>query len=226
MLRSISVFGQMDGFREFLEERLERAGAELVDINKHADFKICIGINENCDLSLDSHGSENTLSNVAIGIEDVIIPSGARDWGNGKILDWIDCIKKGHDPITEDRIRYWVNIRDVVEAITTISMFEGEIGLYDQVKICGRRGWKDEHVIDEIRVLWERYSNSINYSHTIESLSSIPSPVRGIGSEESSLTGLDSIHDILITCGGNGWQPLVPLRISLMEMIASVETLS
>ena len=223
MSKSISVLGPMDGLRGFLEERLERAGAKLVDVQKNADFTICIGINEKCNLSIDSHGSENILSAVAIGIEDVIIPSGDRDWGNGKILDWIDCVKKGHDPLIEDRVRYWVNIRDVVEAMTTISMFDGELELSDHVKICGRRGWKDEHIIDEIRILWERYSNSINYSHTIESLSGVPSPVRGLDSEESSLNDLDSIHDILIACGGKGWQPLVPLRISLMEMIASME---
>lgn len=223
MSRSITILGPMDGLRGYLEERLERAGAKLVKEQKHVDFTICIGINEKCDLSVVPHGTDNPLSTVSIGLEDVIIPSRAKGWGNGKLLDWIDCIKKGHDPLIEDGVRYWVNIRDVVEAITTISMFEGKLGSSDQIKICGRRGWKDEHIIDEIRILWERYSNSINHSHTIESLSGVPSPVRGIYSEESIPQGLDSIHELLIECGGNGWHPLVPMRISLMEMIASME---
>ena len=173
----------MDGLRGYLEEDWKEQGPSLSK-NKSRGFLLCIGVKER--VSLRPHGTDNPLSTVSIGLEDVIIPSRANGWGNGKLLDWIDCIKKGHDPLIEDGIRYWVNIRDVVEAITTISMFEGKLGSSDQIKICGRRGWKDEHIIDEIRVLWERYSNSINHSHTIESLSGVPGPARGIDSEDQS----------------------------------------
>ena len=105
MSRSITILGSMDGLRGYLEERLERAGAKLVKEQKHVDFTICIGINERCDLSVVPYGTDNPLSTVSIGLEDVIIPSRAKGWGNGKLLDWIDCIKKGHDPLIEDGVR-------------------------------------------------------------------------------------------------------------------------
>ena len=86
--------------------------------------------------------------------------------------------------------------------------------------MCGRRAWSSENVIDEIRILWERYNNAINHSHTIESLSEIPSPVRGIYSEKSETPDLGGIHQALIASGSEGWHPIVPMRVSIMEMIA------
>ena len=80
-----------------------------------------------------------------------------------------------------------------------------------------------DDVTDEIRILWERYNNSINHSHTIESLSEVPSPVRGLHSEIEERPDLSKIHDALIMSGGEGWHPLVPMRVSLMEMIASAK---
>ena len=78
-----------------------------------------------------------------------------------------------------------------------------------------------EDVTDEIRVLWERYYNSINHSHTIESLSEVPSPVRGLHSDVGERPDLSKLHEVLISSGGDGWHPLVSMRVSLMEMIAS-----
>ena len=102
-------------------------------------------------------------------------------------------------------------------------MNEKEPNLSGTFRMCGRRAWSSEHVIDEIRILWERYNNAINHSHTIESLSEVPSPVRGIYSERSETTDLGSLHQALIAIGAEGWHPMVPMRVSIMEMIAHTD---
>ena len=139
------------------------------------------------------------------------------------MTDWVNQILNGKKPVPESNIRFWVNVRDVVDAISTICLNKEEKTPNGKYRMCGRRAWEMEDVTDEIRVLWERYNNSINHSHTIESLSEVPSPVRGIHSEVGERPDLSSLHEVLIRSGGDGWHPLVPMRVSLMEMIASAK---
>ena len=78
-------------------------------------------------------------------------------------------------------------------------------------------------VVEEIRLLWERYNHSINHSHSAKSLSQIPSPVRGIQSDTENRPDFETLQKALLESGSQGWHPLVPMRISLMEVIASLE---
>ena len=158
-----------------------------------------------------------------IELSDVIIPHGGRKWGNGIITDWIEQIMSGKQPALESNARFWVNVRDVVDAISEICLNEKEKIPDGNYRMCGRRSWEMGDVADEIRVLWERYNNAINHSHTVESLSEVPSPVRGIHSEIAERPDLSNLHEALIKSGGEGWHPLVPMRVSLMEMIASTK---
>jgi hypothetical protein len=223
MPKSVHVSGSSDGLREALEERLERAGVELVFEPERAEVTIQIDGQENCDISIVPVGSISPDSGIVIELSDVIIPNGGRKWGNGVITDWVEKIMSGKAPSSESKIRFWVNVRDVVDAITTICLNENENIPSGNYRMCGRRGWEMEDVTDEIRVLWERYNNSINHSHTIESLSEVPSPVRGLHSRIEERPDFSKLHEALIGTGGDGWHPLVPMRISLMEMIASAK---
>jgi len=204
-------------------ERLERAGAELVDEPEQAEVTIQIDGQEKCDIAIIPQGSEPPESAIVIELSDVIIPNGDRKWGNDVMTDWVNQILNGKKPVPESNIRFWVNVRDVVDAISTICLNKEEKTPNGKYRMCGRRAWEMEDVTDEIRVLWERYNNSINHSHTIESLSEVPSPVRGIHSEVGERPDLSSLHEVLIRSGGDGWHPLVPMRVSLMEMIASAK---
>tara|TARA_B100000287_G_C20444432_1_gene706933 strand:+ start:105 stop:776 length:672 start_codon:yes stop_codon:yes gene_type:complete len=221
MPRSVHVSGSSDGLREALVERLERAGAKLVAEPEKAEVTIQIDGQDKCDIAIIPPGSDPPEAGIVIELSDVIIPNGGRKWGNGAITDWVEQIMCGEKPDLEHIVRFWVNIRDVVDAISTICLNQDEKIPDGNYRMCGRRGWEMEDVTDEIRVLWKRYNNSINHSHTIESLSEVPSPVRGIHSKIEERPDLSNLHQVLLRCGGDGWHPLVPMRVSLMEMIAS-----
>jgi len=220
MPRNVHVSGPQDGLREALEERLQRAGATIVGEAGEADVTIQIDGNEDCDISIVPPGSIPSSSDIEIELSDVIIPNGGRNWGNGIMIDWVEQIMSGEKPLPESANRFWVNVRDVADAISTICLSGEENTPTGNYRMCGRRSWRSEDVTDEIRVLWQRYNNAVKHSHTIESLSEVPNPVRGIYSERSERPDLDALHEALIQSGGEGWHPLVPMRVSLMEMIA------
>ena len=223
MLRKVCVLGVKDGLRLALEDRLSRAGAKISEVPDEADFTIGISVPDSCQLAVMPPGSDSSNAEMTISLIDVIIPNGQREWGNGTLLDWIGQIKEGRTPEPENGDRFWVNVRDVVDAITVLSLSEGPAVFDGEIPMSGRRAWRNEDVVDEIRVLWERYSNAITHSHTVESLSGVPSPVRGIGTEKSAPPDLRPLHNALVESGGEGWHPLVPMRTSLMELIASTE---
>ena len=223
MPKIVHVSGSSDGLREALEERLERAGAELVADPEKADITIQIDTQDSSDIAIVPPGSRSPGSGIVIELSDVIIPNGGRDWGNGAMIDWIEKIMSGKKPDPESKTRFWVNVRDVVDAISIICLNGKEKMPNGNYSMCGRRAWEMGDVTDEIRVLWERYNNSINHSHTIESLSEVPSPVRGLHSKNEERPDRSKIHEALVILGGEGWHPLVPMRVSLMEMIASAK---
>tara|TARA_Y100001954_G_scaffold9999_1_gene10026 strand:- start:45 stop:716 length:672 start_codon:yes stop_codon:yes gene_type:complete len=220
MQKNIHLSGTSDGLKQALEERLIRAGASIVA--DPGDSELIVGVNQKdkCDIAIVPQGSESPKTKIVIELEDVIIPGGGESWGNQIMKDWVRQIKEDIEPVIEPVDRFWVNVRDVTDAITCLCMNEKEPNLSGRFRMCGRRAWSSENVIDEIRILWERYNNAINHSHTIESLSEIPSPVRGIYSEKSETPDLGGIHQALIASGSEGWHPIVPMRVSIMEMIA------
>jgi len=223
MPRNVYVTGPFDGLREALEERFERSGAILVPVPEQADLTIQIGDQDNCDVAIVPKGSKFTDSGIVIELFDVVIPNGGRNWGNGIMIDWIQNIMSGKKTPPESGTRFWVNVRDVVDAISEICLNGLEKTTKGKYLMCGRRPWMMNDVMDEIRVLWERYNNAINHSHTVESLSEVPSPVRGMYSDTIEKPDLSEFHDLIIKSGGDGWHPLVPMRVSLMEMIASIQ---
>ena len=223
MLRNVHVSGTSDGLREALEQRLQRAGASIVENPDESELVVGIDQEEDCDIAVIPMGSDPPKSKIVVELKDVVIPNGGRKWGNEIMIDWIRQIKFGGEPKIESMDRFWVNVRDVTDAITCLCLNEKEPNLSGSFRMCGRRAWSSEDVIDEIRILWERYNNAINHSHTIESLSEVPSPVRGIYSERSETVDLGSLNHALIAIGGEGWHPMVPMRVSIMEMIAHTD---
>ena len=124
---------------------------------------------------------------------DVYAPS-----GNGPINQWVEAIVSGNQPMTDSEIYHWVHIRDAESAHRTLSAH----GIKGHFQLCGRRAWTQEMVTDEIRRLWTRFQNSIEHSHTIDSLSETPSPAA------------------VQYSGTDGWRPMTAMRVGLMECIA------
>ena len=87
-------------------------------------------------------------------------------------------------------------------------------------QLCGRRAWTQQMVVDEIKGLWYRFQNAVGHSHTIESLSEVPSPAAVRYSGERRRPNLGPLHDALIDCGTDGWRPMTAMRVGLMECIA------
>ena len=226
MPSSIHLSGVSDGLFYALRDRLIRAGASIAEEPKEAEYTVSIGIDQKTDLAVLPPGDTPIDSSLAVIVSDVIVPNGKREWDNGKILDWIEMVKRGEPLKQNEEPRFWVNSRDVVDALSVICLSDKAATLNGQIRMCGRRAWVSDDVFDEIRVLWERYVNAVNHSHTAESLSGTPSPVRGIEDEKPDSPDLAPLHKTLIEISGEGWHPLVPLRTSLMEMIASSERLA
>ena len=223
MPRNVHVAGISDGLKEALQERLKRSGATIVEDPDESEIIVRIDQKEDCDIAIIPVGSIPPKSPIVIELNDVMIPNGSSSWGNEVMVDWIRQIKSDGELKIESRNRFWVNVRDVTDAISCLCMNNKETNLSGTFRMCGRREWSCKDVIDEIRILWERYNNSINHSHTVESLSEVPSPVRGINSERSETPELGGLHQALISIGAEGWHPLVPMRVSLMEMIAHTD---
>ena len=88
--------------------------------------------------------------------------------------------------------------------------------------LSGRRAWDQKMVLDEITMLWNRFQNALHGTHSIQSLSEITSPAAFHVENDRSRPDLSPLHEALILCGTEGWRPLVPLRVGIMECIASV----
>tara|TARA_B110000014_G_C20049711_1_gene545989 strand:- start:724 stop:1206 length:483 start_codon:yes stop_codon:yes gene_type:complete len=140
--------------------------------------------------------------------------------GDGPINHWISAVLAGSEPSVDLAIYHWVHIRDAEVAKRILS----ENGVKGTYQLCGRRAWTQEMVVDEIKGLWSRFQNAVEHSHTPESLSEIPSPAAVRYSGERRRPNLGPLHDVLVSCGTDGWRPMVAMRVGLMECIAhSVE---
>jgi len=221
MPRVVYIDGVDDGFRAALVDRLRRAGANLAE-DKEAEFRVGLGDGASGDIVIIPSNASHGNARLVVRVHDMILPSGGGGWGTGILRDWVEGVKGGeikHHP-SATKASYWVHVRDVVDAMTILIMAEGEIIANGTIDMCGRRAWADKDVIDEIELLWHRYLNAIHHSHTVESLSGVPSPVRGDSPNPTLRPDLGPLHEALIEAGGDGWHPIVPMRTALMELIA------
>ena len=137
------------------------------------------------------------------------------------IYEWLEHIKNNKKPkLDPEKAYYWVNIKDAVEAIVTLLLSDVFSDINGHLHLCGRRAWFNDLVFEELEMLWLRYTNSVNYSHTIESLSRIPNPVKENRKNNRIRPNLSFLNDEMLRAGGDGWHPPTPLRIGLMELLA------
>ena len=221
MPRRIFLNGLEDTFYTYLSEKLLSLGAKIVDSKSNSDISVGIGINSIGSVRIIPANQDFEFQGGSvILIHDLIIPNGGNYWGGREIRTIIQSVINDDKIIPKNKINYWINVRDVVSAISTIIF--GKKKDFGILPISGRRGWSDSDIISETEILWSRYNNSINNSHTIESLSNIPSPVRNIEHVSENRPNLKPVHDCIISCGGQGWHPVESMRTSIMELIAEI----
>ena len=221
MPKKIFLNGLEDTFYTHLSEKLLSLGGLIVDSESNYDISVGIGINSTGSLRIIPENQDFEFQDGSIIlIHDLIIPNGGNYWGGREIRTIIRSIINDETITPKNKINYWVNVRDVVSAISTIIMGKKED--FGVLSLSGRRGWSDSDIISETEILWSRYKNSINYTHTTESLASIPSPVRNTEQISENRPNLKPFHDCIISSGGQGWHPVESMRTSIMELIAEI----
>lgn len=223
MTKSIYIEGTEEFFIRHLQDRLLRAGAKIVNNPEDSDFVIAVGEGFSGNISIVSGNQESGNSDFVFRIHDLLSPEGKlRSWGDAILHDWARSIMVGSKitRITAHSPRFWVHIRDVCDALCILIMSDIGEKTQNEINISGRRAWSADSIIQEMELLWGRYSDSLNYSHTVQSLSSIPGPVTDTHRKRPVRPDLSAIHDCLRQCGSEGWHPLVPMRVSLMEIFA------
>ena len=221
MTIEVTINGKRDFFYLALEDRLIRAGVSIVDFPSHKTIKIGIDTDDDSDLMIVPGSATNNRSRVIISIYDLLIPTGKNKWGSNIIYEFLEYIKHDNPPsFNAEEAYYWVNIRDAVEAIVMLLVSDIFKDVNGHLHLCGRRAWFNDSVFEELEMLWSRYTNSINYSHTVESLSKIPNPVKENRINKRVRPDLDLLNKMILRAGGDGWHPPTPLRTGLMELLA------
>lgn len=117
---------------------------------------------------------------------------------------------------------YWVSESDVVEALVRIALHSPT--LPESIDIAGRRGWPAQQTIDEFSMLWQRTQAGSKGTFTASLLDQPPSPkIRVIPIQdvvEHERPSLGALHEVLMQCDEQGWQPTSPLRTGLMLYLA------
>ena len=224
MSKKIHLGGDECDFLQSLADRLSRAGAILVDSGKDADYVIYIGQGGDGNMIILPPDQKITHSGLVVIIHDLLSPKGkSGHWGDRELHLWADMIREGSldiHTVSNTLPKHWVHVRDVCDALCTIIMSERSNSITGNLNISGRRSWSPESIVKEMTMLWGRYLDSLNYSHTTESLSYIPSLLSQESNIQVKRPDLSRLHKSLIDCGSEGWHPLVPMRVSLMEIFA------
>jgi hypothetical protein len=114
-----------------------------------------------------------------------------------------------------------VHIRDAADAVSLLALADSDALSQGVIDLAGRRAWSTEAVLHEMEMLWNRYTNALGLTHSVESLSNITSPVVHQFSGMIERPDLAPLHETLKSIGiEEGWRPLTAMRVSLMELFA------
>ncbi len=226
MTKVVHLLGEQDAVYLALADRLERAGATLTQNKEDSDLIIAIGANappmSETDIAVIPSNFSTPNAKITFRIHDILVPQQVNGWGVEIMSDWINWVKEGSqgNPPGDIEARHWVHIRDATDAIVQISLTDAEIpnGVID---LAGRRAWSSNAVLDEMKLLWRRYTDALYLSHTVESLTNVPSPASQQFEGQISRPNLVPLHNAMIASGREeGWRPLTAMRVGLMELFA------
>jgi len=216
--KTIHITGTMDAFRQTLEDRLLRAGASITEESGTAEITVSMGHGASGDIAIVPSNSQHGEADLVVRVHDLLVPEGVQGWGSQAIYQWSDWIMDGAEgEPNSDEPRHWVHVRDATDALAILILSEETTS--GTLDLCGRRPWTRESIITEMSLLWGRFTDAVQHSHTVSSLTGSNSPV---SSEKTQAIrpDLGPLHDALLRAGGDGWRPVVPMRVSLMEVLA------
>lgn len=129
-------------------------------------------------------------------------------------------------PFMNTRGAYWVTMADVAGAMLrlgrALTSHEGPIS------ICGRRWWTTNDTWEELLMLSSRNAAGLYGTFTprhLEGGRHVPVHVEalsGVNSSPPQRPDLGTLHSLLVSATGEGWNPSTPLRQGLMMMLAEL----
>ena len=181
-----------------------------------------IDVSEKADIEFEFFPEPNTIrvnQECSIVLHDVL-PSGEnRGLVNQELSSIWNCIEAS---ISEDNSHHWVAESDVVEALVRIALHQPQ--LPDRMDITGRRRWSTKQTHHELQMLYNRTRAGSSGQFTASLLDQPASPkisVEPIQSvEQGARPSLGPLHNTLVECDGEGWQPTSPLRTAMMVYLA------
>ena len=226
MTKVVHLLGEQDAVYLAIADRLERAGATFSQNIEDADLIIAVGrislTTSEIDIAIIPAKEKNPNAKLIFRVHDILVPQQVNGWGSKILSDWVDWVKDGSEgnPPEDVEARHWVHIRDATDAIAQISLTKADIAA-EVIDLAGRRAWSSDAVLDEMKLLWRRYTDSLHLTHTVESLTNVPSPASQQFEGEISRPNLAPLHDAMVATGREeGWRPLTAMRVGLMELFA------
>tara|TARA_B100000959_G_scaffold166970_1_gene174850 strand:- start:1820 stop:2533 length:714 start_codon:yes stop_codon:yes gene_type:complete len=235
MSKAVFLLGTADAVFHAITNRLIRAGATIVTVAEAADVVMSIGeLVNSADISVIPAESDidepaevtEDGPNTIVRVHDLLVPEGVIGWGGEVLYEWVDWVKEGAEGVAPPDIeaRHWVHIRDAADAVTLLALADADVISQGVIDLAGRRAWSAEAVLHEMGMLWNRYTDALGLTHTIESLSRITSPASYQFTGIIERPDLSPLHDTLKAIGiEEGWHPLTAMRVGLMELFAHSE---
>jgi nucleoside-diphosphate-sugar epimerase len=150
-------------------------------------------------------------------LHDLYIPGGAGPWGPQEIEVALDRHQgMGSGDSLEEHPRWWLHVRDLLDAVVLL-LHDPPLGV---LHASGRRGWPHDVLLSELDMLWSRLHAVRGSSLSAADLA--PAETRlEVVADRSSRPDLAPLHSALQQAGAEGWHPVIPLRVGLMECIAA-----
>ncbi len=157
-----------------------------------------------------------------------MIPTACDDsWCCPVIENWYNAITNNQTIASDSRPRHWwVSEMDIADSIVRILVSDQPFP--SNANISGRRAWSDDQTVEEMKLLFSRTMAGKSGTFSAQHLTTPPSPIieveaiSKVDDNEHPRPDLESIHQVLVACDGDGWRPLMPIRSALMMFLAGV----
>ena len=228
-MSSVRIHGHDSLLGQALSNRLERADIEQshAAVGASADIAdttvVCWDgagtLPESCDLLIRPASVEAPpcTATCELVLHDLYIPGGAGPWGPQEIEVALDRHQgMGSGDSLEEHPRWWLHVRDLLDAVVLL-LHDPPLGV---LHASGRRGWPHDVLLSELDMLWSRLHAVRGSSLSAADLA--PAETRlEVVADRSSRPDLAPLHSALQQAGAEGWHPVIPLRVGLMECIAA-----
>ena len=228
-MSSVRIHGHDSLLGQALSDRLERADIEQshAAVGASADIAdttvVCWDgagtLPESCDLLIRPASVESPpcTATCELVLHDLYIPGGAGPWGPQEIEVALDRHQgMGSGDSLEEHPRWWLHVRDLLDAAVLL-LHDPPLGV---LHASGRRGWPHDVLLSELDMLWSRLHAVRGSSLSAADLA--PAETRlEVVADRSSRPDLAPLHSALQRAAADGWHPVIPLRVGLMECIAA-----